>query len=79
MAALLGALVVWVPLLTLALTMAVCAVAHAWQTWQRVQRARRAAWWAAHPYDRGEARALDAIAYRNGQVDTHAEYGRYEH
>lgn len=68
--ALLGALVVWVPLLALSLTVAVCAVAHAWQVWQRVQRARWAAWWAAQqPYDRAQVRALEAYAWERGGQD----------
>lgn len=70
MAYVLGALVVWVPLLAIAGTVAVCAVAHAWQVWQRVQRARRAAWWAAQqPYDRAKVRALEAYACERGGQD----------
>jgi hypothetical protein len=72
--AFLGALVVWVPLLALSLTVAVCAVAHAWQTWQRVKRARRAAWWAAQqPYDRAQVRAFEAYAWERGERDALAE------
>lgn len=72
--AFLAALVVWVPLLALSLTVAVCAVARAWQVWQRVQRARRAAWWAAQqPYDRAQVRALEAYAWERGERDALAE------
>ena len=71
---LLGALVVWVPLLALAGTVAVCAIAHAWQAWQRIQRARRAAWWAQQqPYDRARVRALEAYAWERGQREALAE------
>ena len=79
MAALLGALVIWAPLLAIAGTIVVCAVVHAWQAWARLQRRRRAGWWASHPYERGGTRAADAIADHNGYVDTYAQYGRYLH
>lgn len=77
--ALLGALVVWAPLLALSATVVVCAVVHAWQAWARLQRRRRADWWASHPYERGGARAADAIADHNGWTDTLTEYRRYIH
>lgn len=78
MAYLLGALVVWVPLLALAgtVTWFCFALVREWE--QRAQRRRRAAWWAANPYERGAARALDAIADRNGYAATLDEYGQLE-
>lgn len=74
MAAVLGALVVWAPLLALSATVVVCAVVHAWQAWARLQRRRRADWWASQqPYDRARVRALEAYAWERGERDALAE------
>lgn len=70
----LGALVVWAPLLAIAGAIVATAMRIVWQVWQRVQRARRAAWWAAQqPYDRAQVRMAETIAWERGGQDMRAE------
>jgi len=69
-ARLLGALVVWVPLLAFSLGVSALIAMAVWFKWQRVQRARAAAWWAAQqPYDKAQIRIAEEIGWRNGERD----------
>lgn len=73
-AQLLGALVVWVPLLAVSLGVSALIAMAVWFKWQRLQRARAAAWWAAQqPYDRARIRTAETVAWENGERDELAD------